>query len=221
MSAGYPLYFLGQGPAAPGGAVVPGQEPGTIFIPGLGMQRITDWRDAIIYDMETLPAAIATGQQFQFFRNLAIAGVPKTLLQTNIVTPSALPSGHRAIICGIHIDCALNTVHDDVKAIMNAGYFEFITGNQKLEANGPVWSFPSPYGLNGYVSQDGLAAPRELSTINNGVPSMAAVGKMSIPIDLVNQLTFQGTLTFFQAVALTVPVNLYVTLRGWLQTPVR
>jgi len=208
------------GAALQPGAVVPGQERGTIFIPGLGMQEITDWRDALIYDMEVLPIAIATGQQFFYFRNLAIAGVPKTLLETNIVTPSQLPSDHRAIVYGVHIMCGLDTVHDDVKALMANGYFEFVTGNRKLEVNGPFWALPSPFGLNGYVSQDGLAVPRELSTINNGIPSMAAAGKMAIPIDINNELTFQGTMTFFNAVVLTVPVNIYIVLRCYLQTRV-
>lgn len=208
---------LGQG----GGAIVPGAKPGTIFVPGVGMQSITDWRVAIVYDMEDLPIGIAAGQTFNFFRNLAIAGVPKTLVQTNMVTPSQMPSQHRAIIYGIHLMCGLQTVHDDVKTIMASGYFDFITGNQKIEAEGPVWNFPSPFGLSGYVSQDGLAAPRELSTINNGVPSAAAIGKLEIPIDLVDELTFQGRLTFPAAQVLTAITHMYVILRVYLQTPVR
>jgi len=203
------------------GAIVPGSQPGTIFVPGVGMQRITDWRVGIIYDVEQLPINIAAGQEFQFFRNLAIAGVNKTLVQTNIVTPSQLPSGHRAIVYGIHIHCGFNTVHDDVKAIMNGGYYEFVTGNTKTEAQGPIWSFPSPYGLTGYVSQDGLAAPRELSTINNGIPSPAGLGKLDIPIDLIDELTFQGTLRFYAAQVLTAVCNVYCVLRCYIQTPVR
>ncbi len=203
------------------GGIVPGAEPGTIFVPGIGLQRITDWTEAIVYDMEVLPAAIAAGQEFNFFRNLAIAGVPKTLVQTNMVTPSQLPSGHRGIVYGIHIMPGLQTVHDDVKTVMANGYFEFVTGNTKTESQGPVWFFPGPFGLTGYISQDGLAAPRELSTINNGIPSPSAIGKKEIPIDLVGELTFQGTLRFYAAQVLTVPVNLYVYLRVYLQTPVR
>lgn len=203
------------------GAIVPGAEPGTIFVPGVGMQRITDWRVGIIYDLEQLPLVIAAGQEFRFFRNLAIAGVDKTLVQTNIVTPSQLPSGHRAIVYGIHVMCGLNTVHDDVKTIMSTGYFEFVTGNTKTEAQGPVWNFPSPFGLSGYVSQDGLAVPRELSTINNGIPSPSSIGKLEIPVDLINELTFQGTLRFYAAQALTAIADVYVILRAYIQTPVR
>lgn len=209
---------LGQ---AAGGAIVPGAESGTIFVPGMGMQKLTDWRVGTIYDMETLPAAIAAGQEFRFFRNLAIAGVPKTLVQSNIVTPSQLPSGHRAIVYGIHFMTALGTVHDNVQAVMGAGYLEFITGNQKTEAQGPVWMFPTPFGLTGYVSQDGLAVPRELSAINNGVPSPASMGKLEIPIDINRELTFEGVLRFYAATVLTAPVNAYLVLRAYLQTPVR
>lgn len=203
------------------GAVVPGAEPGTIFIPGLGMQRITDWRVGIIYDLELLPLAIAAGQEFRFFRNLMIAGVDKTLVQTNIVTPSQLPSGHRAIVYGIHVMCGLNTAHDDVKTIMSTGYFDFVTGNTKVEAQGPVWNFPSPFGLSGYVSQDGLAVPREVSTINNGIPSPSSIGKLEIPIDLINELTFIGTLRFYAAQVLTAITTVHVVLRAYIQTPVR
>ncbi len=210
-----------MGAAANRGAIVPGAEPGTIFVPGVGMQRITDWRVGIIYDMEQLPINIAAGQQVQFFRNLAIAGVNKTRIQSNIVTPSQLPSGHRAIVYGVHVMCGVQTNHDDVKAVIANGYFEFVTGGTKTEADGPLWAFGSPFGLVGYVSQDGLAAPRELSTINNGIPSPSSVGKLEIPIDLINELTFQGTLAFFAAQTLSQIVNLYVVLRVYIQTPVR
>ncbi len=202
-------------------AIQPGQQPGTIDVPGVGMVRITDWVVGTIYDMEQLPLNIAAGQEFRFFRNLAIAGVPKTLLQTNIVTPSQLPSGHRAIVYGLHVMCGLNAVHDDVKAVMNGGYFEFVTGNTKREANGPVWQFPSPFGLTGYVSQDGLGAPRELSSINNGIPSPAGLGKLEIPIDLVDEMTFDATLRFYNATVLTAVTSLYVVLRAYVNTPVR
>jgi len=185
------------------------------------MQRITDWRVGIIYDVEQLPIAIAAGQEFNFYRNLAIAGVPKTRLQTNIVTPSQLPSGHRAIVYGVHLMCGLNIVHDDVQTIMNSAYFEFVTGDQKTELQGPAWFFPSPFGLTGYVSQDGLAAPRELSSINNGIPSPSAIGKLEIPIDLVGELTFQGTLRFYNAQVLNNITNFYVVMRAYIQSPVR
>ncbi len=203
------------------GGIVPGPKPGTIFIPGMGMQMITDWREDNIYDMETLPAAIPAGTTFTFFRNLAIAGVPKTLLQTNMVTPSQLPSGQRAIVYGIHFMNALGTGHDDALRVYGNSYGVFITGNTKNEKEGPLWMFPCPYGLTGYIAMDGNAAVREAVTINNGVPSPASIGALQVTVDLVDELTFQATVRFDNAVTLDVPVNLYCILRAYIQVPVR
>lgn len=209
-------------PAAPGaGAMVPGPGPGMVFVPGLGMQKITDWTEGILYDTEQLPVAIATGQTFTFFRNMAIAGVPKTRLQTNMDTPSQMPSGWRGIVYGMHVMCQPGTVHADVQAIMANGYAQFITGGTKREKEGPLWSWPSPFGLTGLVSQDGLAVASEISDMNNGVPSPAAIGRMQIPIDLIDELTFEGQVTFHVATALTAPVMLYFVLRAFINKPVR
>lgn len=207
--------------SVPRGGIVPGPTPGTIFVPGMGMQSITDWREDIIYDMETLPVAIANGSSFNFFRNLAIAGVPKTKLQTNMVTPSQLPSGQRAIVYGVHFLTQLGIGHDDVLRVYSNTYGVFVTGNTKNEKEGPLWAFAAPFGLTGYIAIDGNAAPREASTINNGVPSPASIGKLDIPIDLVDELTFQARVEFHAAVTLDAPVNLYCVLRAYIQVPVR
>lgn len=216
--------YLGQPvPGVPGqpAAAIPGPEPGMIFIPGMGMQQITDWKETIIYDAEQLPINIATGQTFTFFRNLAIAGVPKGRLWQNIITPSQLPAGQRAIVYGVHFMCQPGTPADDVQAIMGGGYAEFRTGVTKVEKEGPLWSFPSPFGLTGYLSQDGLAVPSEKSNINNGVPAPASIGSLKIPIDITNELTFQAILVFDNAVVLTAVQMVYCVLRCFLQTPVR
>lgn len=203
------------------GGVMPGSEPGTIFVPGVGPLKITDWRQDLIYDVEVLPVAIATGQTFTFFRNLAIAGVPKTRLETNMVTPSQLPSGHRAIVYGIHFLPMPDTAYRDAQTIIANGYAEFVTGDTKREKSGPLWGFPSPFGLTGHVAIDGAGAYTEMSNVNNGIPSEAAQGKMSIPIDLTNEMTFQANLIFFNAIALSAPVFMYCYLRAYIQTPVR
>ena len=203
------------------GGIMPGSEAGTIFVPGVGPLRITDWRQDLIYDMEVLPVAIAAGQQFVFFRNLAIAGVPKTRLETNMVTPSQLPSGHRAIVYGIHFLPRPNSDIRDTQAVIANGYLEFVTGDTKREKMGPLWHFPSPYGITGHTAIDGAGAYTEIGHINNGVPSEAAQGKMAIPIDLTNEMTFQANLVFFNSVALGAVLNAYIYLRAYIQTPVR
>jgi len=152
---------------------------------------------------------------------MAIAGVPKTRLETSMVTPSQLPSGHRAIVYGVHFLPRPNSDYRDAQTVLSNGYLEFITGDTKREKSGPLWHFPSPFGITGGVAIDGAGGYTEIGNINNGVPSEAALGKMSIPIDLTNEMTFQATLTFFNAVALGAVLNAYVYLRAYMQTPVR
>lgn len=202
-------------------SVQPGPEPGTIYVPGQGMQKITDWRTDIIYDAELLPTTIAAGQQFIFFRNLAIAGVPKTRRETNIITPSQLPYGNRAVIYGIHFHPIFNAFPDDAIALLSNGYVELVTGDTKREAAGPIWRFPSPYGITGFAGLDGGGAPMVLSAINNGVPSASAIGKMEIPVELPSLMTFQATLTFFTAQTLFQTTLMYCVLRAYINTIVR
>lgn len=219
----YPNFGQPQAPAiAPEGeAVIPGPTPGTIWIPRIGLQKISDWTEGITYDAEQLPVIIATGQIFTFFRNPAIAGVPKGKLFTNMTTFNQLPSGWRMIVSGIHIMCMPGTVHDDAQAIIGRGYADFVTSAQKIEKEGPVWSFPSPFGVTGLVSMDGLAGPREVADINNGVPSPAAIGRMSVPVDLIDELTFEGHIRFDLPTNLTAAVMVYMILSGWINKPVR
>ena len=210
---------LGQAGGA--GGIMPGSEAGTIFVPGVGPLRITDWRQDLIWDMEVIPMVIAAGQQIVFFRNLQIAGVPKTRLQTSMVTPSQMPSGHRAIVYGIHFLPMPNSDYRDCQTVIANGYAEFITGDTKREKSGPLWSFPSPFGNTGNMGIDGAGAYTELTNFNNGVPSEAAQGKLAIPIDLTNEMTFQCNLTFFNAINLGAVLSMYCYLRAYIQTPVR
>lgn len=224
QSMGQPPNF-GQPPAPgippEGEAAIPGPTPGTIWIPRLGLQKISDWTEGIIYDAEELPAAIATGQVFTFFRNNHIAGVPKGMLYTNMRTMNQLPSQWRMVVTGIHVMCMPGTVHDDSQSIIGRGFADFVTGGQKIEKEGPVWSFPCPFGITGLVSMAGLAGPREVANINNGVPSPAAIGRSLIPVDLVDELTFEGHIKFDLATTLTTTVMVYMILSGYINKPVR
>lgn len=208
-------------PASMQAGIVPGPEPGTIMIPGLGMQKLTDWREDTIYDTELMPVTIQSGQTFTFFRNLAIAGVPKTRWHTNMVTPSQLPSGHMAIIYGIHFRVELEADPYDAQVIYNNAYIEFVTGDTKREKSGPMVQFPSPYGMSGSVSLDGNAAPVFYNIVNNGIPSPTSIGKLHIPITLTNELTFWASVIFYNACTLSAVSFLHCELRAYINTPVR
>lgn len=205
----------------PQGSVTPGPAAGTIFVPGQGIVSITDWREDNIYDAELLPVNIPAGATYTFFRNLAIAGVPKSPLITNMITPSQLPSGHRAVVFGMHIQPALDAIAEDARTIALAGYAQFTTGDTKRERQGPVWSWPSPYGLTGIVTADGAGAPYVFASVNNGIPSPVSTGKMQIPVDLNQEITFQATIAFPAGATLTAATMVYFILRAFINTPVR
>ena len=236
---GYPMGYIGQdipppppAPGAPGagaGGVVPGPVPGTFYVPTIGMLEVKDWTETVIYDTERLITPIAAGFTYTFFRNLAFpTGVRKLLRETNMITPQQLPSKWRAIVYGISF--AVNpaetavagtfTTPDDVQRVMTNGYCEFRTGNQKTEKEGPIITWPSPFGLTGPIATTGPAA-REWGWINNGVPSVGALPPMKIIVDLIDELTFFSTVQFESAVILDANVDLVCMLRCFLSKPVR
>ena len=233
----YPLGSLGQAPpppppgAAPGAGVVPGPLPGTIYVPGIGMQEIKDWTDTIVYDTENIVTPVPAGVTYRFFRNLnfpaPIAG-PKQLRYTNMVSPQQLPNQWRAIVYGIHFAVVCEetgvagvfTTPDDVQRIMTMGYAEFITGNQKIEKEGPLTTYPSPFGLTGVIATTGPAA-REWSYINNGQAAVGALPPSKIIVDLINELTFFATVQFETAMVLDANTMLMCILRAFVSKPVR
>lgn len=201
--------------------ITPGPQSGEIWVPGIReLQRVTDWTEGIIYDSMLLPATITAGQTISFFQSLMIAGIPKTNSQSNMQTPSQLPSRWRMVVNGIHIQPAIGTPVDDILALFESGYFRFQTGGAKTEKEGPLWTFPSPYGITGIHSIDGHAAPREVSMINNGVPSPAAMGLMQLPIDLADEQIFVGEMSWDALTTLTAAMMVWVILRGYIQKPV-
>lgn len=206
-----------------GNRVVAGETPGTIYIPGVGWQKVTDWTDTVIYDSEIIPAgAIPAGTVYNFFRNLNFTATlaRKSELYTTMTTPNQMAKDWRAIVYNISFQCKPGSWADDVQAIIGGGYSRFITGNQKIEREGALWMFPSPFGISGFISQDGLGVASEKSALNNGAASAEGVGKQMI-VDLVDQMTFEASVRFDDAITLANMTYLYCVLRAYINKPVR
>lgn len=234
----YPLGYLGQDApppppaAAPGraqGGVIPGPLPGTLYVPGVGMLEVKDWTETVIYDTELITTPVAAGDRYTFFRNLSFpTGVRKIQRYTNMITPQQLPSKWRAIVYGMHFQilpeetavAGVFTTVDDVQRIMSEAYCEFLTGNQKVEKEGPIIMWPCPYGLTGTFGTTGPAA-REWGWINNGVAAIGAMPPSKIIVDLIDELTFFSTATFETALILDNDVLLQCVLRAFVSKPVR
>jgi hypothetical protein len=186
--------------------LIAGPQPGSIWIEAL--QEWVDaksWVDGVIYDTEIVVTPFAAGNTLNFFRNLAFqaTGVAKDARHTNMVTPSQLPSGWYAKVWGLSVrvlqletalGSGLFTTPEDVQRALYEMVFRFTTGNQKIERDLPALMWPSPYGMSAEVMRTG-GAWTTWSSVNNGVPAAGAMYELTFPIELVNELTFQGVLS--------------------------
>lgn len=189
----------------PGGStpLVAGQRPGSIYIEALDQWvDAKTWMDGVIYDTEQIVTPYAAGTRLDFFRNLNFAAGPrKDERYTNMVTPNQLPSGWYAKVYAMSFRVLQNetaagsglfTTAEDVQRIMNEGVALLRTANEKTERELPLLMWPSPYGLTGSIARTG-AAWTTWSFINNGIPSVGAMTELRYPVELTNELTFQGT----------------------------
>ena len=92
----------------------------------------------------------------------------------------------------------------------------FVRADQRKEAEGRLDMFPSPYGLN--VFANGAIIP-DITMVNNGVPSAAAVPAMKYPIGLANQETFEIKVEYPRGVALDANTYLLCELHVILMQP--
>jgi len=215
-------------PSAPGSAT-PGPMPGQLRLTDGSIIEVKDISDRPIFDTELILDPIVAGTDYFFFRNIAWPnGLRKDFRFTNMTIPNQLPSGWKARVYGVHLyvipilDTAgviTLTTPEDVQRITYNAFCQFLTSSDKVEIEGTMEMFPSPYGLTGMGMFAG-AALHEVSQINNGVPSPGALGPMKPTIDLVNEMIFGMRVVFPGACNLDNPCMLKCVLRTWTAKPV-
>lgn len=213
--------------AAPAG-IRPGQMPGQIEING-ELVEVKDWTDRPIYDTELLVTPVAAGAEVNFFRTLTWpAGPRKNRIYTNMTVPNQLPAGWFARVYGIsfHVlqqevaGAGIPTTAEDVQRILYNGFFQLLTSSDKVETEGTLIMFPSPYGLSGPMQFEG-GALHEMSNLNNGVASKGALPHISPYLDLVNEMVVEGRVTFPDGLVLDNNCRLQLVLNTWTAKPVR
>ena len=65
------------------------------------------------------------------------------------------------------------------------------------------------------------AAASTFGTVNNGVPSIAAVVPLELPIELSNELTFEGRIRFPGGLTLDLDTQIQFTLHTYMSKPLR
>jgi hypothetical protein len=169
------------------------------------------------YDFTAYAAAGQTS--LSFFQNPVGQG-GKTQADTNMEAAGQIPRGQNFLVENIAVEffptltvdaAALTSYADDVKAVAESGYLDFVVGSKSYKREGPIGLFPPRYRVAGFAST-GLAA---------GNIEYASVGGMQhsiIPVRLTSNQNFSVTLKWPVAVALpsTVAGRIGVRLGGRL-----
>ena len=231
---GYPLAQRGQPPppsAAVDAPIIQGPQPGMVYINAIDQWvDMKSWTQEPIYDTEIITTPITAGDEYTFFRNPAFpTGVRKDERHTNMVGQQQLPSGWYATVymMSIHIlfletaaGSGIFTTPEDAQRLYYEGVARFRTGAQKDDKEAPLLFWPSPLGLTGNIMRTGGAAT-SVGTINNGVPSLGAVVPLDLPIQLTNELTFEGRIRFPGGVTLDNDTQIQYVLHTYMSKPLR
>lgn len=196
--------------------------------PGYFFNRITqkytfiaEWREDNKYDTVKLTALTVTaGTEKNFFRDLT----DKELIHTNLSTPRRLPAGEEMLVdrAWVYVPTAFgNTVisGSDYKKVVENGYIKFQI-NRKDVSEGPLWAFPSGYGIAGQTTENATGI------FSIGVPSTAAASKlkreqyMTSDHDMDAKLTFPALATWDTNVAMPTMVN-YTQIKAGFHGTVR
>lgn len=174
----------------PGGFMIDGQAK--VFV-----ETYEGWK----YDtvaVENAGAAIASGQQFFFFRDLT----NKNLIDTNVTQQRRISRGEEMEIKTIGAYVSGRAPNNTEISALNFKwalerlYLE-VKINKKAVIEGPLQVFPAGIGAAGYSSETTTAV------LSNGVPSLAALRPLYKSIDINSDHDIEGIMTHFAAAWLT------------------
>ena len=204
---------------------VPGQ-PGTYVNEATGEAfKLVEFRDDDKYDTEAAASSISTGTKLTFFQNLT----NKNTIDTNFSDSHKLSANETMVISRGGGDIPLargnNLVRpEDIKKISYNGVLE-IKLNSVVIAEGPLYKWPSGYGLSGMTNENNQGV------VSIGVPSTAARRPLAKEHYITDKHQINATVTFEDrawdtnatslsgaAIVLNAPVHIKVYLGGLIGT---
>lgn len=215
----YTPNFLGRalGQQFPPG-ITPTGNPGEFYIEGVGVRVFADMRQDMIWDRVggSIGTAIAAGDEFIFFRDTQ----DKNRYETSMRQQSSLPLGQEGLIYAINAMPDVNEIVEDQKLMIGGGFGKFVLDDNNEVKSGPLWTFPSRYGI--YGNQMTTEATSEQGVVTNGVPSAGANPRLMLPHYLSNGRSFRFDITYYEAVTITATdAYLWVLLDALITRPVR
>ncbi|MEK6683899.1 MAG: hypothetical protein AABY46_04490 [Nitrospirota bacterium] len=174
--------------------------PGGIMVDGEA-KVLTEVYDGYKWDtvaVHNSGAAVASGQQFYYFRDLT----DKNLIDCNITQQRRISRGEEMEVktIGAHVSCrqpdGAQQATLDIMWAVERLYLE-LKVNKKPVSEGPIAVYQSGLGVTGYSSRT------TTDVLTNGVASQAAVRPLYKNIDLTSEHDIEGQMTHFSAAWLT------------------
>lgn len=169
------------------------KEPGRFYDTSTGEKvDIVDYRDGDRYDtIQVASGAIAAGAESVLFRDIG----SKNVLDFNMGAAHRLSSGEQMLVQRIGVDIPLafgNTVVApvDIKKVAYGGYLK-LTLNQRETASGPLYTFPTGYGMAGQTNENNTGI------VSLGVPSTAAKKNLVKEHWLTSDQDVSGSIFFY------------------------
>jgi len=211
--------------------MVQGPRPGWVYLKQLDMWvEMANHTQEPIYDSELVITPVAAGDRYIFFRDPSFpTGVRKDRRHTNMVSQQQLPSGWSAVIYQMSVrilftetaaGSGLFTTPEDALRLYYEGVARFMTGSQKIQKEAPLVFWPSPLGVTGNITRTG-AGFSSFGTLNNGIPSLSATIPLELPIELSNELTFEGQVEFPGGVTLDNNTMIQFILHTYMSKPLQ
>ncbi len=158
--------------------------------------NISEYREDDKFDTICIPSFAAVpltnGTQFIFFRDLT----RKQAIDTNFTQPSRLAAGEKMVVDRIGLTWettwgSIKSIHvsSDIQQLVNGAHLR-IEVNRLLLTEGPAIKYAPGYGFSGSSTMD-------LSIINIGTPSPAAVSRLLKTQTLTAEHEIIGYLTYF------------------------
>lgn len=215
----YTPKFLGRafGQQFPPG-ITPTGNPGEFYIEGVGVRTFADMRQDMIWDRVggDIGTDIAAGDEFVFFRDTQ----DKTRYEMSMRQQSSLPLGQEGLIYRINAMPDIGEIVADQRLMIAGGFGKFVLDDNNEVKSGPLWTFPSAYGVYGNEMTTNTAV--DIGIVSNGVPSAGANPRLMLPHYLHNGRSFRMDITYYEAVAITATdAYLWVLLDALITRPVR
>lgn len=190
---------------------------------GVQVRNVKDVTWNPLYDYQTYPAA--GGTTFTFFQ-VPIGQSSKTLADTNMRLAGQLSAGEAFLITGVQVElylAAASLATDDATVEYAEEFYSVMTADAYLQLNVLNKDFVQQGPLIKFLPDQHFEMNSAISTADTTTPAthsssiMQVIGKTYeiIPIALSANQSFDVSINFSSAVAVTADAKIGVSLRGY------